>query len=155
MRWPIDRNPMTGAAASAPVEAIWLSEAGLRVHCLVAGLSGPAVLLLHGSGFDAAGVTFAAAIERLAASCRVFAPDLPGFGESDPMPEGWGFAECSMFLCPLPTALGLRRVSLIGLSMGGGIALGFALKAAERVERLVLIDSACLSDTIPGGWRRG
>ncbi len=78
MRWPIDRNPMTGAAASAPVEAIWLSEAGLRVHCLVAGLSGPAVLLLHGSGFDAAGVTFAAAIERLAAAAacsRRICPD--------------------------------------------------------------------------------
>ncbi len=125
MRWPIDRNPMTGAAASAPVEAIWL-RCDLR-------------------GGD----------REVGGSCRVFAPDLPGFGERDPMPEGWGFAECSMFLCPLLTALGLRRVSLIGLSMGGGIALGFALKAAERVERLVLIDSACLSDTIPGGWRRG
>jgi pimeloyl-ACP methyl ester carboxylesterase len=35
--------------------------------------------------------------------------------------------------------------------MGGGIALGFALDAPERVERLVLIDSACLDDALPGG----
>src|SRR5262249_2057404 len=38
-----------------------------------------------------------------------------------------------------------------GLSMGGGIALGFALQAPGRVERLVLADSACLDGAIPGG----
>src|SRR5258707_15216043 len=111
MRWPIDRNPMTGAAASAPVEAIWLSEAGLRVHCLVAGLSGPAVLLLHGSGFDAAGVTFAAAVGRVAARCRVVAPGLPGLGEPGPMPEGGGFGEGLVVLGPSLSALGVRRVN--------------------------------------------
>jgi len=87
----------------------------------------------------------------LADTCRVFARDLPGFADSDPMPAGWGFAECSAFLGPLLDALGLTRASLAGLSMGGGVALGFALQAPERVERLVLIDSACLDDAIPGG----
>lgn len=130
---------------------IWLKVSGLRVHCLTAGASGPAVLLLHGSGLDAAGVSFASAISALATRCRVFAPDLPGFGESDPMPDGWGFADYSAFLSPLLTELDLRRTSLAGLSMGGGIALGFALEAPERVERLVLIDSACLDDALPGG----
>jgi pimeloyl-ACP methyl ester carboxylesterase len=108
-------------------------------------------VLLHGSAFDAAGISFAFAMSALAARCRVFAPDLPGFGESDPMPNGWGFAEYSAFLSPLLTELGLQRVNLVGLSMGGGIALGFALDAPERVERLVLIDSACLDDALPGG----
>ena len=42
-------------------------------------------------------------------------------------------------------------MSLVGLSMGGGIALGFALMAPEKVDRLVLIDSACLSEALPGG----
>jgi pimeloyl-ACP methyl ester carboxylesterase len=130
---------------------IWLKVSGLRVHCLTAGSSGRAVVLLHGSAFDAAGISFGLAISTLAAGCRVFAPDLPGFGESDPMPDGWGFAEYSAFLSPLLTELGLQRVSLVGLSMGGGIALGFALDAPERVERLVLIDSACLDDALPGG----
>jgi pimeloyl-ACP methyl ester carboxylesterase len=134
-------------------ETRWLTVAGLRIHCLMAGRTGPAVLLLHGSGFDAAGVSLAPAMHSLATGCRVYAPDLPGFGDSDPMPDRWGFSRCSAFLSPLLEALGLERASLVGLSMGGGIALGFALMAPEKVDRLVLIDSACLSDSIPGGWR--
>ena len=47
-------------------------------------------------------------------------------------------------LCPLFDALDLRRASLVGVSMGGGVALGFALQAPDRVERLALINSACL-----------
>jgi pimeloyl-ACP methyl ester carboxylesterase len=132
-------------------ETLRLKVAGLHIHCLAAGARGPAVVLLHGSAFDAAGVSFGHAMATLATGCRVFAPDLPGFGDSDPMPRGWGFAEYSAFLSPLLAELGLRRASLVGLSMGGGIALGFALDAPEHVERLALIDSACLSDAIPGG----
>ena len=107
--------------------------------------------MLHGSGFDAAGVSLAAVMHSLAKRCRVYAPDLPGFGSSDPMPDCWGFSKCSAFLSPLFAALDLERASLVGLSMGGGIALGFALMAPERVDRLVLIDSACLSEALPGG----
>ena len=129
----------------------WLTVAGLRIHCLVAGRAGPAVLLLHGSGFDAAGVSLEAVMHFLAKRCRVYAPDLPGLGGSDPMPDCWGFSKCSAFLSPLLAALDLERVSLVGLSMGGGIALGFALMAPEKVDRLVLIDSACLSEALPGG----
>lgn len=137
--------------ADSRVTERWLNVAGLRIHCLVTGMSGPPVLLLHGSAFDAAGVSFGSAMATLGAECRVFAPDLPGFGDSDPMPEGWGFADYSAFLSPLLTELGLTRASLVGVSMGGGIALGFALDAPERVERMVLINSACLSNAIPGG----
>ena len=137
--------------AGPRVEELWLEVAGLRIHCLITGASGPPVLLLHGSAFDAAGVSFGSAMTTLGAECRLFAPDLPGFGDSDPMPEGWGFADYSAFLSPLLTELGLRRASLVGTSMGGGVALGFALDAPERIERLVLIDSACLTNTIPGG----
>ena len=142
---------MMGDHADQSFGEMWLKVSGLRVHCLTAGGSGPAVLLLHGSAFDAAGMSFASSISALAAGCRVFAPDLPGFGESDPMPDGWGFADYSAFLLPLLTELDLQRTSLAGVSMGGGIALGFALNAPERVERLVLIDSACLDDALPGG----
>jgi pimeloyl-ACP methyl ester carboxylesterase len=142
---------MIADRADQRVDEIWLKVSGLRVHCLRAGTVGPAVLLLHGSAFDAAGVSFASAIPALATGCRVFAPDLPGFGASDPMPDGWGFADYSAFLSPLLTELDLQRASLAGVSMGGGIALGFALEFPERVERLVLIDSACLDDALPGG----
>jgi pimeloyl-ACP methyl ester carboxylesterase len=141
----------SGHDAGPRVEELWLKVAGLRIHCLVTGAAGPPVLLLHGSAFDAAGVSFASAMATLGTDCRVFAPDLPGFGDSDPMPGGWGFADYSAFLSPLLTELGLGRTSLVGISMGGGIALGFALDSPQHVERLVLIDSACLSNAIPGG----
>src|SRR4051812_763934 len=142
---------MIDAGAGRRFDERWLTVAGLRIHCLLAGGAGPPVLLLHGSGFDAAGVSLASAMESLAANCRVYAPDLPGFGDSDPMPDDWGFARCSAFLSPLLAALDLERASLVGLSMGGGVALGFALMAPEKIDRLVLIDSACLSGAIPGG----
>jgi pimeloyl-ACP methyl ester carboxylesterase len=146
-------NEMIETCAGGQFQERWLTVEGLRIHCLMAGRTGPAVLLLHGSGFDAAGVSLAPAMHSLATGCRVYAPDLPGFGDSDPKSDRWGFSEYSAFLSPLLAVLGLERASLVGLSMGGGIALGFALMAPEKVDRLVLIDSACLSESIPGGWR--
>jgi pimeloyl-ACP methyl ester carboxylesterase len=136
---------------SSPVKQKRLSVSGLQIRCLIAGNSGPAVVLLHGAGLDAAALSLGSAMIALCGRSRVFAPDLPGFGDSDPLPAGWGFAEYSVFLGPLLDALGLARASVAGLSMGGGIALGFALQAPERVEKLALIDSACLDGAIPGG----
>jgi pimeloyl-ACP methyl ester carboxylesterase len=148
----IRRDGKDGAAENgSPVQQIRLSVSGLQIRCLIAGTSGPAVVLLHGAGLDAAGLSLGSAMIALADRWQVFAPDLPGFGDSDPMPAGWGFAEYSAFLGPLLDALRLPRASLAGLSMGGGIALGFVLRAPERVEKLALIDSASLDDAIPGG----
>ena len=142
---------MMAAENGSPFQQKRLTVSGMQIRCLIAGNSGPAVVLLHGAGLDAAGLSLGSAMIALSDRCRVFAPDLPGFGDSDPMPGGWGFAECSAFLGPLLDALGLPRASVVGLSMGGGIALGFALQAPERVEKLALIDSACLDDAIPSG----
>ena len=142
---------MMAAENGSPFQQKRLTVSGMQIRCLIAGNSGPAVVLLHGAGLDAAGLSLGSAMIALSDRCRVFAPDLPGFGESDPLPAGWGFTKCSAFLGPLLDALGLERASLAGLSMGGGIALGFALQTPERVEKLALIDSACLDGAIPGG----
>ena len=123
---------------------IRLTVSGLQIRCAIAGVSGPGVLLLHGAGLDAGGLSLGSAMSALADTYRVFAPDLPGFGESDPMPAGWGFAELSAFLAPLLDALALPRASLVGVSMGGGVALGFALQAPHRVERMALIEVRAL-----------
>jgi pimeloyl-ACP methyl ester carboxylesterase len=129
----------------------WLTVEGLRIRCLCAGESGPAVVLLHGSGLDAANISLRPTLAALAPACRVFAPDLPGFGGSDPLPAHWGLPEFSAFLGPLLDAMGLERASLLGFSLGGGLALLFALEAPERVERLVLVSAALLDDRFPGG----
>jgi pimeloyl-ACP methyl ester carboxylesterase len=123
----------------------------LRIHYLQAGTEGCPVLLLHGGGLDAAGLSFQKTIPALAKRHRVFAPDLPGFGQSDPMPVTWRVEECVEFVGRFLDALGLKRVSLVGVSMGGAFAVGFTLLAPERVERLVLVDSAGLGSEIPGG----
>jgi pimeloyl-ACP methyl ester carboxylesterase len=129
----------------------WLKVSGLRIHLLTAGNHGKPVLMLHGGGLDAAGLSLGRTIPVLARQYRVFAPDWPGFGKSDPMPITWRVEECVEFLAHLLDALGLSRATLIGVSMGGGFALGFTIRAPERVERLVLVNSAGLGREIPGG----
>jgi pimeloyl-ACP methyl ester carboxylesterase len=130
----------------------WLNVSGLRVHLLAAGNQGRPVLVLHGGGLDAAGLSFGSTIRVLAEQHRVFAPDWPGFGESDAMPATWRVEECVEFLARLLEALGLKRASLVGVSMGGGFALGFTIRAPEKVERLVLVNSVGLGREIPGGF---
>jgi pimeloyl-ACP methyl ester carboxylesterase len=70
---------------------------------------------------------------------RVFAPDFPGYGQSDKPDIQYTMDYYVTFLAHLLDALHLERVSLVGLTMGGGIALGFALRFPERVEKLVLV----------------
>ena len=141
-------------AAYAPplLRHCWLNVSGLRIHLLAAGNQGRPVLVLHGGGLDAAGLSFRKTFPVLAEQHRVFAPDWPGFGESDAMPITWRVEECVEFLANLLDALGLKRANLIGVSMGGGFALGFTIRAPEKVERLVLVNSGGLGREIPGGF---
>ena len=72
------------AHQALPVRDLWIDVSRLRIHCLRAGRRGsPPVLLLHGGGLDAAGLSLRNAIPALAEQHRVFAPDWPGFGQSD------------------------------------------------------------------------
>jgi pimeloyl-ACP methyl ester carboxylesterase len=130
---------------------LWLEVKRLRVHCLKAGSRDHPVLLLHGGGLDAAGLSFRTTIPVLAEQHCVFAPDWPGFGHSDPMPMSWRVEECVDFVGEILDTLDLKRVSLVGVSMGGAFALGFSLRAPERIDRLVLVDSAGMGNDIPGG----
>jgi pimeloyl-ACP methyl ester carboxylesterase len=77
---------------------LWFKVDGLRIHCLAAGTGGRPILLLHGGGLDAAGLSFRNAITVLARNRLVFAPDWPGFGRSAAMPSGWRVEECVAFL---------------------------------------------------------
>ena len=129
----------------------WVKVSGLRIHFLAAGFQGQPVVMLHGGGLDAAGLSLRRTIPVVAERLRVFSPDWPGFGQSDSMPIKWRVEECIDFLGDFLDALGLKRAILIGVSMGGGFALGFTIRAPERVERLVLVNSAGLGRKIPGG----
>ncbi len=114
----------------------------LNIRYLQAGETGSPVLLLHGGGVDSATLSWGGVVAPLAASGhRVYAPDLPGYGDSDPPDIRYTTAFYVAFVRDLMDTLGLARASLVGLSMGGAIALGVALNHPERVDKLVLVDS--------------
>lgn len=132
-------------------KTIWLDVGGMRVHCLAAGANGPPVLLLHGGGIDSSLFSYKHAIGPLADDHRVFAPDWPGYGESDHPNVEHTMEFHAGFLGSLMDSLGLERASLVGISLGGGAALGFALRFPRRVEKLVLVDSYGLGSDVPWG----
>jgi pimeloyl-ACP methyl ester carboxylesterase len=80
----------------------------------------------------------------------VFAPDWPGYGESDKPKMRYSTEYYVDFLGQLLDALGLEKASLVGISMGGAVSLGFSLRWPQRVEKLVLVDSHGLGREVPG-----
>lgn len=133
------------------VEDGWLEVDGLRVHCLHAGEGNVPVLLLHGGGYDSASLSYKHAMGPISEQRRVFAPDWPGYGQSDKPKVEYTTEYYVGFLDRLMNALGLEKASLVGISMGGAISLGFALRSPHRVEKLVLVDSHGLGGEVPGG----
>jgi len=142
---------MVGEVGTA-VEATWARVDGLRVRCLAAGTGGaPPVLLLHGGGFDAADFSYRYAIEPLSRLRPVLAFDWPGYGGSDTPKLRYDLAYYARFLEHLMDSLGIQRSAVVGVSMGGGAALSFALCSPERVEKLVLVASYGLGKDAPYG----
>jgi pimeloyl-ACP methyl ester carboxylesterase len=80
----------------------------------------------------------------------VFAPDWPGYGQSDKPEIEYSTEYYVGLLGRLMDALGLKKANLVGISMGGAISLGFTLRSPQRVEKLVLVDSHGLGREVPG-----
>src|SRR3712207_3725921 len=91
-----------------------------------------------------------AAAENYTLSLRD-ALSISGYGQSDKPKMEYTTEYYIGFLGRLMDALGLEKTSLVGISMGGAISLGYALRSPHRVERLVLVDSHGLGGDIPGG----
>ncbi|MEU0650620.1 alpha/beta fold hydrolase [Streptomyces umbrinus] len=106
-----------------------------RVHYIEAG-SGHPVVLLHGSGPGATGLTnFSPNIEPLAEHFRVIVPDMPGWGQSD-VPGAAGYDHRGT-LIELLDALGVESAALVGNSMGAVTAIATAVSHPQRVSHLV------------------
>jgi EmrB/QacA subfamily drug resistance transporter len=115
---------------------------GHRVFYRSAG-SGPVVLLVHGL-LDSS-MTWRKLAPVLALGHTVIAPDLLGHGESDgPTGVDYSLGGHAGMLRDLLDELGHDRVTLVGHSLGGGVAMAFAYHYPERVERLALISSGGL-----------
>lgn len=103
-----------------------------------AGRSGPAVVLLHGASLDNGSITWRPLAEDLTRDHRVFAPDLPKHGHSWPWRARADQRGLEEVLLRLMDHWRLPQATLIGLSLGATVSLGTALRAPDRVERLVL-----------------
>lgn len=115
------------------------------------GAHGSAVIFIHGIG--SAIETWALNVEPLAQQHRVYALDLVGSGRSDKPLGSYSLVAFAAFVKAFAEALALDRVTLVGNSMGGGIALQFALSYPQQVEKLVLINSLGLGRAISWGLR--
>jgi pimeloyl-ACP methyl ester carboxylesterase len=100
---------------------------------------GPAVLLIHGIG-DCSD-TWRDIIPSLAVNHTVIAPDLLGHGRSDKPRADYSVAAYANGMRDLISVLGVDHVSVIGHSLGGGVAMQFAYQYPERCDRLVLVSS--------------
>jgi pimeloyl-ACP methyl ester carboxylesterase len=115
-------------------------------HILVAqagDATKPAVLLIHGMG-DNAHRDWRATVPALTTDFRVVAVDLPGFGASEMLAGRYSFAELATALEGVTAGLQLRRLHVVGHSLGGAVSLYFAHRRPELVDRLVLVDVAGL-----------
>jgi pimeloyl-ACP methyl ester carboxylesterase len=130
------------------LQAIWLEVDGMRIHCLTAGESGAPVVLLHGAGVDSASLSWSEVIGPLSTHHQVFAPDLPGYGLSDRPDIQYTMDFYVSFVEHLLDVLHLEKVSLVGISMGGAIALVLTLRSPVWVEKLVLVDTYGIQDKV-------
>jgi pimeloyl-ACP methyl ester carboxylesterase len=111
---------------------------GYRRAFRVAG-SGPALLLIHGVGDSS--TTWETVHAKLAQRFTVIAPDLLGHGESDKPRADYSLAAFANGMRDLLSVLGIDRVTVVGHSLGGGIAMQFAYQYPQFVERIVLVSS--------------
>jgi 4,5:9,10-diseco-3-hydroxy-5,9,17-trioxoandrosta-1(10),2-diene-4-oate hydrolase len=119
----------------------------VRLHFDSAGDGDQTVVLLHGGGPGASGMSnFSRNLPVLAARFRVLVVDQPGFGKSDKPPvKGNYFTFAADALASLLDELGIGKVHLVGNSLGGGTAVRFALNYPEQADRLVLMGPGGLS----------
>jgi 2-hydroxymuconate-semialdehyde hydrolase len=117
---------------------------------------GPPVLLIHGSGPGVTGwANWRLTIPALAQRFRVLAPDMVGFGYTERPADGqYNMENWVSHIIGFMDALGLKRAHVVGNSFGGGLALALAIRAPQRVERLVLMGSAGVSFPITEGLDR-
>jgi pimeloyl-ACP methyl ester carboxylesterase len=132
---------MSAPSASASTAIVH----GREVSYTVAG-SGPVLLLIHGIAGEAA--HWEPVREMLGREHTVIAPDLPGHGSSEPAGGDYSLGSLAAGLRDLLLALGHERATLVGHSLGGGIAMQFTYQFPEMVERLVLVASGGLGTEV-------
>src|SRR5260221_7023271 len=123
------------------MDALALTLHGSSVGYRTAG-DGPVVVLIH--GMAGSSQTWEPVIPLLAQHCTVVAPDLLGHGSSAQPLGDYSLGSLASGVRDLIVALGHERATIVGQSLGGGVAMQFAYQFPERCERLVLVSSGGL-----------
>ncbi|HEY0319268.1 MAG TPA: alpha/beta fold hydrolase [Solirubrobacterales bacterium] len=110
------------------------------------GGSGDLLLLIH--GMAGTSENWGSVIEPLALRSTVVAPDFPGHGGSAPGGGDYSLGSLASGLRDLMVTLGHERATLVGHSLGGGVAMQFTYQFPEMVERLVLVSSGGLGPDV-------
>ncbi|MCU0509781.1 MAG: alpha/beta fold hydrolase [Anaerolineae bacterium] len=129
-----------------------LTLAGVRIRYLAAGddPARPPLMLLHGGGTDSAMLSWGGLIGPLSQRRRVYAPDMPGYGDSDrPAAAPYTLDYFADVVLRFADSLGIDCFDVAGISMGGGISLTLALSQPERIRRMILVDTYGLQTTYP------
>ena len=129
-------KPMESKTATLHGRSMTYAEAG----------EGPVLLLVHGMGGGYE--NWREVIGPLSRSHTVVAPDLPGHGASAPGNGDYSVGALAVGLRDLMLALGHERATLVGHSLGGGIAMQLAYQFPEFAERLVLVSSGGLGPEV-------
>jgi pimeloyl-ACP methyl ester carboxylesterase len=158
----MDVTERGGGGGFAPIDPARLRyrpgvrrEGALRVHyatihgyrrAYVKAGSGPALLLIHGIGDSSD--TWRSVAELLAHDHLVIAPDLLGHGRSEKPRADYTVGGFANGMRDLLSLLEVDRVTVVGHSLGGGVAAQFAYQYPERCERLVLVNSGGIGRTV-------
>lgn len=138
-----------------PARAVHLPETVLPRHAVelngaqaafVDTGEGEAVVLIHGMTCSAA--SWNAVMPALVAGHRLVVPDLPGHGHATRARGDYSIAGFALYVRDLLIGLGIRKATLIGHSLGGGVAMQAAYAYPELVGRLVLVSSGGLGESI-------
>ncbi|MCW2677552.1 MAG: putative epoxide hydrolase [Modestobacter sp.] len=124
---------------------------GHRLSYRIGGTSGPVLLLLH--GLLGSGASFGPALDELARTHRVVAPDLLGHGASEKPTGDYSLGSLATLVRDLLVLLGLESATVVGHSLGGGVAMQLAYQFPAAVERLVLVASGGLGRTVSPALR--
>ena len=134
-----------------PATGHWLARAALTPHTARIGRfdvryvrrgQGPSVILIHGLASSI--YTWAGVIGPLAETFDVIALDLPGFGASS-QPDDLSFDDYQGTVVGLMDALSIQKAHFVGNSMGGAVTLIMAARERDRVDHVVILDSAGFS----------
>lgn len=125
---------------------VWQVELhGHRVIYRIVG-SGPPVVLIHGMVNSSR--HWESVALKLADSYTVIAPDLIGHGDSATPRGDYSLGAHAASIRDLLTAIGVERATILGHSLGGGVAMQFFYQFPQRTERLVLVSSGGLGHEV-------